>query len=319
MFWAAVLSAVSRYDPFDTAAFFSGEKRHAIPRFIASLVILNIGPIMWLWFLYTQIVPDTSGVCPVMAAAIASLSVFGFHRILHAVIATPKIYSIFYSEKNWKEVIEKSGRERRGPDNRFVAHFLPGVAYLIIPTGVAYLIIFNYKCKMEVLEMWQITNGWDVITAVSVVVSTAMIVLGVFFAYWQLKEARKTRQIEAFNIFLEIWGSIEEREARRFVFRKFSKLFSGLDSLAGRHRRKIEMVLANCNRISYLTSSGLVPEKDVLKLIGRSMIRVRDCLKPFIDARRKKVGEKSDDPYGYMASLEEFVKEYRNKLERKSN
>jgi len=117
---------------------------------------------------------------------------------------------------------------------------------------------------------------------------------------------------------LEIWGNVEHREARRFVFRDFK--FKGLNNLTDEQRKKIELVLASCNRISYLTLNRLLPEEDVLRLIGRSMIRIWECLKPFIDARREEVGEQlyDRDPYRYMAQFEEFVKRYKSKLQPKS-
>jgi len=90
VFWATIVSAVGRYSPFNTAAFFSQEKRrHAFFRFLMSFTILNILPITWL-LLLCLIIPDTSGVRPVIAAAVASLSVFGFHRILLFVIGVVK-------------------------------------------------------------------------------------------------------------------------------------------------------------------------------------------------------------------------------------
>jgi len=160
--------------------------------------------------------------------------------------------------------------------------------------------------------MWQMTNAWDVMTAV-------FTAIGVIAAFHELQEVRKARRIEALNTFLGIWGSIEEREARRFVFREFD--FNGLNSLADEQRKKIEMVLTNCNRISYLVLNRLVPEEDVLRLIGRPIIRVWDCLEPFIRGRREEVGQKLDteDPYRYMVHLEWFVRKYRNKLEPKSS
>ena len=160
--------------------------------------------------------------------------------------------------------------------------------------------------------MWQISSAWEVITAIS----TAIIAVGVVFAFWELKEVRKARQIEAFNAFLRIWGSTEEREARRFVFKEFK--FTSLSNLTDEQRKKIEMVLANCNRISYLTLNRLVPEEHVLRLIGRPIIRVWDRLEPFIQARREEQGEKPEikDPYKYMMYLEEFVEKYRAKLQR---
>jgi len=196
---------------------------------------------------------------------------------------------------------------------------------------------------------------WEIITSISAAVTavlraitakyaaitalfTAITAIGVLFAFSQLMEARRTRRIEAYNTFLEIWGNVEEREARRFVFREFK--FGSLPSLTDDERKKVEMVLASCNRISYLTLKKLVPEEDVLRLTGRPIVRLWDYLHPFIEARREEarrqevgqepvsedphiidvkrtdVGEKLDDadPYAYMAHLQEFVKKYRTKV-----
>jgi hypothetical protein len=131
IFWASVLNAVTRYRPFDTTEFFSQvEKRRKIVwhRFLVSLLFLNICPIFWLWLLYYWVVPNTSGILPVIVAAFASLSVFGFNRIFHAVIATPKTWHIFYpSKEDYEEVIKKWG----GKINTFKAHFIPGLVYLL--------------------------------------------------------------------------------------------------------------------------------------------------------------------------------------------
>ena len=95
---------------------------------------------MWLWLLYTEIVPHTSGWLPVMGAAFASLSVFGFNRILHAVIAT-KYHSRFYSEEEWVAVIKQQPwRSLWGPDNSFKAGLYPGLFYLAIPTFLGRII-----------------------------------------------------------------------------------------------------------------------------------------------------------------------------------
>lgn len=158
--------------------------------------------------------------------------------------------------------------------------------------------------------MWEITSGWDLITAVF----TAIIALGIIFAFGQLKEARKTGRIEAFSRILETFGSVEQREARRFISTKLKSCNSA--TLSADERKKTEMVLASCDRISYLTLKGLVLEEDVLGLLGRPMIRVWDCSQTFIDARRKKAGEEAnrEDPYRYLANFEEFVNKYKTKL-----
>ena len=136
IFWATSLATIGRYRLFDTHLFFSQERRrYAIFRFIIAFIIINVAPIFWFWILYSWIVPEATGALPIMAAAFASLSVFGFNRILHAIIATDNFYSIFYSDKEWKAVIDQWGR---GDPNTFISHFLPGISFLIVFPLIAY-------------------------------------------------------------------------------------------------------------------------------------------------------------------------------------
>jgi hypothetical protein len=159
--------------------------------------------------------------------------------------------------------------------------------------------------------MWEMTSGWDLIAAISALVVAAVAVTGISFAARQLREARATRRIEVFSQILERFGSVEQREARRFIFTNFT--FCSLASLPDDKREMIEMVLASCDRVSYLTLNKLVPKEDVLELLGRRMIKVWDCSQAFIDARREQAGEKAKkkDPYGYLANFETFVEKYR--------
>jgi hypothetical protein len=136
VFWAAALSAAGRFRAFDTHTFFSGKtRRYAVNRFLVALFIINLCPVVWLWLLYVYIVPNEAGALPIMSAAFASLSVFGFHRILHAIIATDNFYSKFYSNEEWKAIINQWGR---GGPNTFAAHFFPGIGFLIIFLLIAY-------------------------------------------------------------------------------------------------------------------------------------------------------------------------------------
>ncbi|MDD5369035.1 MAG: hypothetical protein PHQ40_08120 [Anaerolineaceae bacterium] len=135
LFWAAALNATGRYQPFDTSSMFIGESR-AWKRFFASLIILNILPIGLLFLLY-QMIPSETNWPSIIAAAVASLSVFGFHRILHAVVASEKYFCHFFTEIQVEEVRKRG--EFKQPQT-FWAHFLPGILYIFIPMGLAWLI-----------------------------------------------------------------------------------------------------------------------------------------------------------------------------------
>ena len=138
IFWATILNIIGRYRLFDTHLFFSRNKRrYAISRFIVAFIVINVVPILWFWILYSWIVPGTFGALPTMSAAFASLSVFGFHRILHAIIASENFHSKFYSDEEWKAVIAQWGR---GGPNTFMPHFLPGIGFLIVFPLIAYVV-----------------------------------------------------------------------------------------------------------------------------------------------------------------------------------
>jgi len=158
IFWASVINAISRLRPFETAAIFSKKPKKAEGKWpavraqrawwrcFAAFIFINLLPILWLLFLYNKVIPNTSDVSSVIAAAFASFSVFGFNRILYSIIAT-KWHSTFFSNEEWKEIKEewpwKADEEGDLCVDRFAAHFIPGIIYLILFLDLA-LITINY-------------------------------------------------------------------------------------------------------------------------------------------------------------------------------
>lgn len=137
IFWAAALSVTGRYQPFDTPSMCKRDCL-ALRRFIISLIILNLLPVGWLAFLYTFIIPDTKGLTPIVAAAFASLSVFGFHRILHAILASDRTYHCFYTNKQISQVRDR-GKFKQ--PQAFTAHFWPGIIYIVAFGFLGWLIV----------------------------------------------------------------------------------------------------------------------------------------------------------------------------------
>jgi len=138
-FWAAALSVTGRYQPFDTPSMFARDSRARL-RFFVSLIVLNVIPIIWFILLYLFIIPDDGHLTSIVAAAVASLSVFGFHRILHAFIASEPMYHWFYTLDQVQEVRE---RGKFSQPQTFIAHFLPGILYIFISGGLAWLITLS--------------------------------------------------------------------------------------------------------------------------------------------------------------------------------
>jgi len=134
-FWAAALNNTGRYQPFDTPSMCIWDGR-AWRRFVVSLIILNALPVVWFVFLYLKVIPNQNGWVPIVAAAVASLSVFGFHRILHAFIASEHMCHWFYTSEQIKDVHDR-GKFKQ--PQTFMAHFIPGILYIIIFGGLAWL------------------------------------------------------------------------------------------------------------------------------------------------------------------------------------
>jgi len=141
VYLTSVINLIRKYRTFDIYLLFSKNKSkrlHSLRRFIAGFFIIDVIPILWFLILYTFVIPDRAGPFPIMAAAFAALSVLGFARILHSVIATERNEK-FYSKEEFESVMTKWGKGN-DPDNSFKAHFITGFSYLIIFPVIAYLI-----------------------------------------------------------------------------------------------------------------------------------------------------------------------------------
>ena len=142
VYLTVVINLIRKYRTFDIYLFFSkdqSKRNRSIYRFISGFIIIDVMPILWFLVLYTFIIPNKPGPFPIMAAAFAALSILGFARILHSVIATEK-HEKFYSEEDFRIVMSKWGRGD-DPDNSFKAHFITGFSYLVIFPVIAYLIV----------------------------------------------------------------------------------------------------------------------------------------------------------------------------------
>jgi hypothetical protein len=142
VYLTAVINLIRKYRTFDIYLFFSkdkAKKNRSMRRFLSGFMIIDVIPILWFLILYTFVIPNTVGPFPIMAAAFAALSVLGFTRILHSVVATER-HKNFYSDEEFATVMSKWGKGHDA-DNSFKAHFITGFSYLIIFPVIAYFII----------------------------------------------------------------------------------------------------------------------------------------------------------------------------------
>lgn len=141
IFWGAMLGSAGRYQPFDTAAALFAPWREtrsimARRRFVVSTLLLNVLPLLYLLAGYV-VLKGHEGVPALVGAAVMSLGIFGCTRVLHAVMATQGTYAYFFTEDYWNQRLKG---ERHEKEHHFVAHFAPGIAYLVVYFFVGLLI-----------------------------------------------------------------------------------------------------------------------------------------------------------------------------------
>ena len=135
LFWAETLATSARYNGFPTAKLWVGQDGRSCQwrRLIASFVLLNLFPVLWLGVLYACIVPGESGIIPITIAATGSLSLFGIIRIYHGVVASEETINKFYTNDE-QQTLEIQGN---GKLLTCWSHIIPGLLYLVVFPGAA--------------------------------------------------------------------------------------------------------------------------------------------------------------------------------------
>lgn len=137
LFWGFGQGLVHPYRLFDLPDLFvNSHRKHAWRRFLVGLCVVDFAPIAYLWFLYSLVVPNRSGGLAIVSAAVSALSIFGLVSILHALVASNETCRIFY--ENESEYRAAAGRWMARGSNAFMAHFIPGVAYLVVFPAIGY-------------------------------------------------------------------------------------------------------------------------------------------------------------------------------------
>jgi hypothetical protein len=135
LFWAEMLATSARYNGFPTAVLWFGQGGGHCQwrRFGASFVLLNLFPVLWLWYLYAVVVPGGCGFVPIGMATTAALSVFGIIRLYHGVVASKETIDTFYTSDEQKR-FEIQGK---GELRTCWSHIVPGFLYLVVFPGAA--------------------------------------------------------------------------------------------------------------------------------------------------------------------------------------
>ena len=132
LFWAEILATSARYKGFPTVTLWArwgyrDERARRLKRILASGVLLNLLPIVWLGVLYRWVVPKEAGFVPVSMAALASLSIFGITRLYHGVVASSETMNKYYTPE---ELTKWNIHGDDDPHSRW-AHLVPGMLYVV--------------------------------------------------------------------------------------------------------------------------------------------------------------------------------------------
>jgi len=141
VFWATVVAATSPYRAFATALALAAkdpaERRNARRRLLLGFLLLNLLPAGLLLVLYQDVAAPASNARAVVSAAVASLSVFGIHRVFHAAVCSKETWRAFYTDEELRRYDLKDEEKSGSP---WWAHFVPGIGYLVVIPLLAKLI-----------------------------------------------------------------------------------------------------------------------------------------------------------------------------------
>ena len=142
IFWAASLNAINVLKPFPTDMLFKKETTGiALKRIAVSVLFANILPIIWLWFLYSfppvTITANTSR--GILFSALVSLSLFSIIRILQGIMLNRCSAHWFYTPKEITDIEGKTDKKHNDP---WYYHVLPGVVYIVLSVGIAFLVYY---------------------------------------------------------------------------------------------------------------------------------------------------------------------------------
>jgi hypothetical protein len=154
--------------------------------------------------------------------------------------------------------------------------------------------------------------NWDAFAAIAQAVETVAVVIALFYAWQQVRAARKELRLGAvWEIFREL-DSAPTRAARGYIYknRELYKALTGqetaLAKLPNEAWRHAEAVSNAFDRIGYVVHQGLLPENLITDgyyhIIARSWI----VLEPFIEAVRKSRNQENYQPYFEYLAMRVF-------------
>jgi len=148
---------------------------------------------------------------------------------------------------------------------RFALGFVIVLVVLLISL-LSYSLAFIPGTYELLLGLFSVTNILSV--------STISLVVTLVFNVRTVRADTKAKKMRAFDMLLQQWDKI--KEAQKYILTEFKYPGENLKE------DEIRKVLVVCNRIGFMVSRGLIPEKDTAEFVGGRMLELWEKLTKYV-------------------------------------
>lgn len=153
---------------------------------------------------------------------------------------------------------------------------------------------------------------WSMLADISTALGFGMVIYAAIVGLTHLREATRTRHLEAMLRVYEMIGSKHARAQRRFIY---TQLRSTPEDLTPEEREVVEEVSVTFDKIGNLVEKGLVPEDELMTTHCEIFIRAWQTLEPYIMHYRQLISENHVKSFErlYRIALDYYRKEFPGK------
>jgi hypothetical protein len=142
-----------------------------------------------------------------------------------------------------------------------------------------------------------ISDFWTATSALAAAVTAAAVLGAGFVAYRELSEISSTRHIEVADKLFNELNSVENIEARRWIYQNLKqKPEEGVKNLSAEGRNAIKQTLNSLDRVAFLTQAGWIPDELIMPWMHPMIAKSWEKLQAYVIYERERRGE----PYFYQ-------------------
>ena len=129
-----------------------------------------------------------------------------------------------------------------------------------------------------------------------------LLLIGLIYGKKQLDESLNFRRLHAVLEMFDEIGTARLRRIRTWLYESFPKDIPDINNIPNNDIEKIKEICVAYDRIAFLSNSGLLPFKELVKFQGKEIIKIWNIVKPVIFHIRK-----NKDRQDYCHDLESFA------------